>query len=174
MTQTPDAELVAQVRGGSHDAMAELFRRYLTPTWQAAYGLCGRRALADDMTQDAFERAFAALPEFNGRSSFGTWVQRIAINRTIDHLRREKRTNELPDDLEDPVEWAAAIHADAHLVKAVARLSPERRAAIVLRYWLDYTPAEIAEALGLPPGTVASRLSRALDELRKALEDDNA
>lgn len=171
---TTDSELVALVRDGSHEAVAELFRRHWESTWRTAYGLCGRRAMADDMAQDAFERAFAGVAKFNGRSSFGTWVQRIAVNRTIDQLRRERRLGELTGDLEDPVEWAERSHGDPALMRALGRLTPERRVPVVLRYWLDYTPAEIADALGLPVGTVSSRLSRALDDLRSALEDGNA
>ena len=171
---TTDPDLVALVRGGSQDAVGELFRRHWKSTWRAAYGLCGRRAMADDMAQDAFERAFGGLATFNGRSSFGTWVQRIAINRTIDQLRREKRLGELTGDLEDPVEWAERAQRDPAVMRAVGGLAPQRRVAVVLRYWFDYTPAEIAEALGVPVGTVSSRLSRALDERRSALEDGDA
>lgn len=171
---TTDPELVVLVRGGSQDAVAELFRRHWGSTWRAAFGLCGRRAMADDMAQDAFERALGGLAKFNGHSSFGTWVQRIAVNRTIDQLRRERRLGPLTDNLEDPVEWAERSHGDPALMRAVGRLAPERRVPIVLRYWLDYTPAEIAKVLGIPVGTVSSRLSRALDELRTALEDGDA
>lgn len=174
MRDATDQALVALVRSGSSEAVGELFRRNWDATWRAAYGLCGRRAMADDMAQDAFERALSQLATFNGRSSFGTWVQRIAVNRTIDQLRRDKRLGDLADDIEDPAEWADRPHADPAVMRAVARLAPERRIPVVLRYWFDYTPAEIAETLGVPAGTIASRLSRALDELRDALEDSHA
>lgn len=173
MRDTSDSELVDQVRDGSTDAIGELFRRHWERTWQVAYGLCGRPSMADDMAQDAFERAMGALATFNGRSSFGTWVQRIVVNRTIDELRRERRIGDLPDEMADP-RAPGGSHVDPAVMRAVARLAPERRAPIVLKYWFDYTTAEIAEALGVPLGTVASRLSRALDELRATLEDDHA
>ena len=174
MRDATDPQLVASVRSGSSEAVTELFRRHWPTTWRAAYGLCGRRSLADDMAQDAFERAIARLETFNGASSFGTWVQRIAVNRTIDEMRREKRLGDLSDDLEDPVEWAERSQVDPVLMRAVGALSPERRVPVVLRYWFDYTPAEIAEVLGIPAGTIASRLSRALDELRDVLEAGDA
>lgn len=169
-----DAVLVSQAQGGSSDAAAELFRRHWPGAWRAALAVCGSGAVADDMAQDAFERAFAALASLNGRQAFGPWVQRIAINRAIDHLRRERRLGALPDDLEDPVEWAGAGVGDPAIIAAVAALPPERRLPVLLRYWFDYTPAEIADALRLPLGTVSSRLARALGELRLTLGADDA
>ena len=84
-----DAKLVQLARRGSRDAAAELFTRHWGPAWRAAYMVTGRRELADDVAQDAFERAFAALSRFDERRPFGPWLHRIVVNRCLDLLRTE-------------------------------------------------------------------------------------
>jgi RNA polymerase sigma-70 factor (ECF subfamily) len=109
---------------------------------------------------------------------FGPWLKRIAVNRAIDHLRRERRID-LLDDEEGLHGWTLgeAAGEDVRLwavADAVAALGAAKRAVVVLHYWLDLPLEEIAGVLGLPVGTVASRLSRALGELRVALgEEEN-
>ena len=118
------------------------------------------------MAADGFERAFAALNRFDERRPFGPWLHRIVANRALDLLRAERRLSdeELPDmpDL-------APVHevGDRSLLAAVAELSLERRVVVVLRYGVGMTPAQIADALDLPVGTVNSRLARALEQLRE-------
>jgi RNA polymerase sigma-70 factor (ECF subfamily) len=164
-----DAKLVELARTGSREAAAELFSRHWPYAWRAAYGITGRREMADDVAQDAFERAFAALSRFDERRPFGPWLHRIVVNRSLDLLRRERRL--VGADLEHEAdEWTDPRLADQELLRAVASLSLQRRVAVVLRYGLGYTPAMIAELLGLPVGTVHSRLARALDELRARYE----
>jgi len=115
---------------------------------------------------DGFERAFAALNRFDERRPFGPWLHRIVANRALDLLRAERRLSdeELPDmpDL-------APVHevGDRSLLASVAALSLERRVVVVLRYGVGMTPAQIADALDLPVGTVNSRLARALEQLRE-------
>src|SRR5437016_1906472 len=127
-----DAKLVQLARRGSRDAAAELFTRHWRAAWRAAYVVTGRRELADDVAQDAFERAFAALARFDERRPFGPWLHRIVANRALDLLRAERRLSdeELPD-LPDhaPVQPAG----DRSLLAAVAELSVERRMVVVLR-----------------------------------------
>lgn len=146
-----------------------LFRRHWRDAWRAAFAITGRRSLADDVAADGFERAFAALGRFDERRPFGPWLHRIVANRALDVLRAERRLadEELPD-LPD----LTPVHAagDRSLLAAVVELSPERRVAVVLRYGVGMKPAEIAEALDLPVGTVNSRLARALEQLRESLE----
>lgn len=168
--QDADEALVAQALNGSTDAAAELFQRYWLGAWRAAFAVTGRREAADDVAQDAFQRAFGALATFDRRRSFGAWLHRIVVNRALDLVRSERRLTGL-DEAEDPAaEWLDERLPDEELFEAVGRLSPERRVLIVLRYWLDHSPAEIAEMLDLPLGTVSSRLTRALTELRTQLE----
>ena len=170
MTHRSDEDVIGKALAGSSDAGAELFRRYWSSSWQAAFAVVGRSAAADDIAQDALQRAFRALSSFDLRRPFGPWLHRIVVNCALDFLRSERRLVGL--DQADPgtVEWQDERLPDQELLAALARLDAERRTVIALRYWLDYSPAEIAELLGLPVGTVSSRLSRGLAELRRELE----
>jgi RNA polymerase sigma-70 factor (ECF subfamily) len=165
-----ERQLVADARAGSREAAARLFEEHWDGAWQTAYRVTGRRGLADDIAQDAFITALTRLDSFRGESTFGTWLFRIVVNRALTVLRTEA-TRATLDDL--PV-YAADEHIEsAHnreLLTAVTRLPLDRRLAIVLRYWLDCSPAEIADLLGSPLGTINSRLARGLAELRLALE----
>lgn len=165
-----DTELVAQARAGSREAVAELFQRHWDDAWKAAFALTGSRTLAEDIAQDGFERAIRRLSDLNG-GPFAGWLRRICVNRAIDVLRRERRLGPLDDETPAPAEWAGQSLSDRTLMRAVGSLDVERRVPVVLRYWLDYTPAEIAQTLQIPVGTVSSRLSRALADLRVRLEE---
>jgi RNA polymerase sigma-70 factor, ECF subfamily len=169
MRMRSDAKLVQLARRGSRDAAAELFARHWRSAWRAAYVLSGRRELADDVAQDAFERAFAALGRFDERRPFGPWLHRIVINRCLDLLRTERRMAASDVEL-GRIEWHDVASGDRDLLEAIADLSLQRRVVIVLRYGLGYTPTAIAELLDVPVGTVNSRLARALDDLRRRYE----
>lgn len=169
--QTDDALLVALAQRGSLDAVAELFERYWPVAWQAAYAVTGNAARADDAAQDAIQRAFASIDRFELGRPFAPWIRRIAANRAIDELRRDNRLTELDAD----GAGLAAIGPDspetpAGLAALVRGLPEDKRLVVVLRYWLDYSLDEISQALDIPFGTVASRLSRALADLRTELE----
>src|ERR671932_640845 len=138
-----DARLVELARGGSREAAGALFDRHWPGAWRAAYAVTGRRELADDVAQDAFERAFAALARFDERRPFAPWLHRIVVNRSLDLLRSERR---LVGDAElERLEWHDLEAADHELLAAVAALSLQRRIVIVLRYGLGYSPSAIAE-----------------------------
>jgi RNA polymerase sigma-70 factor (ECF subfamily) len=173
LTQTDEA-LVAAARAGSQAAESALFDRHWRTAWQRAYAITGRRAAADDVAQDAVVRALGGLGRFDGRSSFATWLHRIVVNRAIDWLRSEERLVPLERAEEIAVEWEPPAGADPGLARAVGALAPDRRAVIVLRYWLDLAPGEIAELLGVALGTVHSRLARALTDLRERMEVTDA
>jgi RNA polymerase sigma-70 factor (ECF subfamily) len=167
--ESSDRDLVRRARRGDRDAAADLFRRYWRDAWRAAFAITGRRALADDVAADGFERAFAALDRFDERRPFGPWLHRIVANRALDILRMERRLSaeELPDTPD-----VAPVRAadDRSLLTVVADLPLERRVAVVLRYGVGMTPKQIAETLDVPVGTVNSRLARALEQLRESLE----
>ena len=141
------------------------------------YAVTGSRELADDAAQEAVEKAFGALDRYDVTRPFGPWLKRIAVNRAIDHLHRDRRSNVLRD--EDVVlhGWAVGEGAADELrlwavTDAVAALAATKRAVVVLHYWLDLPLEEIAGVLGLPVGTVASRLARAKAELRVTLGEE--
>src|SRR2546429_9339249 len=91
MRMRSDAKLVELARRGSRDAAAELFTRHWRAAWRAAYVVTGRRELADDVAQDAFERPFAALSRFDEQRPFAPWLHRIVVNRCFDLLRTHRR-----------------------------------------------------------------------------------
>jgi len=165
-----EQRLVAAAVAGSEQAGEELFARHWPAAWRLALSVTGSSAAADDIAQDAFERAFRGLAGFNGRSSFRTWLSRIVVNRATDLSRRQHRSQPL-----DVAETLASpenddVLRDRDLLEAVAALAPERRTVVALRYWAQHSPAEIAEVLDLPLGTVHSRLARSLADLRSRLE----
>ncbi|HVM16588.1 MAG TPA: sigma-70 family RNA polymerase sigma factor [Gaiellaceae bacterium] len=170
-TRSDDAVLVRLARAGDREAVARLAEAYWPVAWKAAYGILFDRAASDDVTQEALERALRSLDRFDEARPLAPWISRIAANRALDELRRNRRLAELPAD--PPSDWAEeASEAHVAVAAAVARLAPEKRVVLVLHYWLDYTVREVAEALDLPVGTVAARLSRARAELREAMQDD--
>src|SRR5919202_5794546 len=132
MRMRSDAKLVELARRGSRDAAGELFSRHWLGAWRAAYAVTGRRELADDVAQDAFERAFAALARFDARRPFAPWLHRIVVNRALDLLRSERR---LVGDAElERLEWHDVDGADHELLASVGALSLPRRIVIVLPY----------------------------------------
>jgi RNA polymerase sigma-70 factor, ECF subfamily len=174
-----DRALIEAARAGSADAVSALYRRYWPTAWQWAYAVTGNRARADDLAQEAFMRAVDALADFDVERRFGPWLKRILVNLGIDELRRIHRVNWREADSEwmSDRRWTLATNDDVRpsdeVVEAVRRLAPSRRMVIVLHYWLDLAVDDIATLLGLPYGTVASRLSRALADLRVELEDEH-
>jgi RNA polymerase sigma-70 factor, ECF subfamily len=166
-----DTSLVRAAKAGSVDAVERLFDRYWRRTWQTAYAITMRRELADEVAQDAWLRAIGALSQLDENRRFRPWLMRIAANRAIDVQRGEQRLVSLDGRVEEASEEVDA--PDDVLLDVVRRLSDERRLVVVLRYWLGLQVAEVGELLGIPAGTAASRLSRALAELRSQLEVDH-
>jgi RNA polymerase sigma-70 factor, ECF subfamily len=171
----PDTELVVLAREGSTEAAGALFDRYWVLAWRTAYAVTADQALADDAGQEAFVKAFAALERFDDTQPFAPWLKRIAINAAVDSLRRSRRLEVVHDEDSIFHAWALGESAEDDLRRwavadAVAALGAGKRVVVVLHYWLDLPLEEIAGVLGLPIGTVASRLARAKDELRSVLE----
>jgi RNA polymerase sigma-70 factor (ECF subfamily) len=158
----------ALVRGAQHGSASDLealFRLHWLRAYRAAYLVCGDGSAAEDIAQEGFLAAIRALDRFDRRRPFGPWLHRIVVNRAIDwtRARRLRAEVELAEIAAEPPEPGGETFA------RLAALSPEHRAVIVLRYLLDYTPGEIAGLLGLPRGTVNSRLRRGLDALKEEL-----
>ena len=156
-------------QGGSASDLEALFRAHWPRAHRAAYLVVHDSALAEDIAQEAFLSAIRNLDRFDRRRPFGPWLHRIVVNRAIDWARARSLRAEVelgdghPAVPPEPQELPA-------LVRALAALTPDQRAVIVLRHLLDYTPGEIAKLLDLPRGTVNSRLRRGLDRLETILD----
>jgi RNA polymerase sigma-70 factor, ECF subfamily len=167
----------AWIRGaqaGSLPDLEALFKDHWPRAYRAAYLVVHDGAAAEDIAQEAFLSAIRTLDRFDRRRPFGPWLHRIVVNRAIDWARARTLRAEVG---EPALELAAGEPVDGTtysqpVLAALAELSPEHRAVIVLRHLLEYTPGEIARILELPRGTVNSRLRRGLDELAERLEVD--
>jgi RNA polymerase sigma-70 factor, ECF subfamily len=169
--------VLERARRGDRNAFAALVRHYDPSLRALAYRLLGDRDRMDDALQEAYVNAFRALPRFRGQSDLGTWLYRIVYNACVDELERARRVVRLPlEDAGDPVDPQPGpdetVARRRDLAAALAALSHEDRAAVLLvdAYGLGYRAA--AEALDVPEGTVASRLNRARGSLRRALDDE--
>jgi len=181
-----DAELVRRAQDGDAAAFAGLVVRYQGRVFNTCYRMCPNHADAADLTQSAFLKALEALPKFEARSQFLTWLFRIAVNLCISHRRQRARrpTVALADhrlQLGDPAEPGVAAPEEAadviaeknelcgQLQSALVRLPDEFRAALVLKdiEGMDY--AAIAAVLEVPLGTVKSRIHRGRLMLRELL-----
>lgn len=180
-----DEDLVAAVRAGDPDAFGQLMTRYQDRVYNLCYRMSHSHADALDLTQAAFVQAWRALPHYEGRSTFFTWLFRIACNLTLTHKR--KRRYEIPTDTGNgeltPMHRPTQDAPDANLLRdelrtrlesALAELDESFRVAVLLKdvEGLDY--AAISEILGLPLGTIKSRIHRGRMMLRDLLsaEDD--
>jgi RNA polymerase sigma-70 factor, ECF subfamily len=144
-----------------------LFEQSWPIAWSVAWTILGDWSLAEDAAQDAMVKIVRSYPSYDPDQRLEPWVRRIAVNAAIDVARRRRRTVQLKLKLERAHSPPVAAPAEAELTSNVRALSRERRLIVVLHYWLDYSLTEIGEMLQLPAGTVASRLSRALDDLRR-------
>jgi RNA polymerase sigma-70 factor, ECF subfamily len=163
---------IRAAQGGSAEALEHLYRRHWPWAHRAAYLVVHDAAAAEDIAQEAFLSAIRSLDRFDRRRPFGPWLNRIVVNRAIDWARaRSLRSETATDPTGETVapETISEVYSD-EVVAALRTLSPEQRALVVLRYLLEYTPGEIAQALGLPRGTVNSRLRRGLDRLAVEME----
>jgi RNA polymerase sigma-70 factor (ECF subfamily) len=162
-------------RAGSVPDLEALFRAHWPRAYRAAYLVVHDTAAAEDIAQEAFLAAVRALDRFDRRRPFGPWLHRIVVNRAIDWARARALRNEVGPDALAAAEALGDRPANPYsegVAAALAALSPEHRAVIVLRHLLEYTPGEIARMLGLPRGTVNSRLRRGLDQLAGRLEEE--
>ena len=158
---------VRAAQRGSASGIEALFRLHWPRAHRAAYLVVHDAAAAEDIAQEAFLAAVRNLDHFDRGRPFGPWLHRIVVNRAIDLARARQLRGETELIDAGAAELAAPI--DDSLLAALAALPPDHRAVIVLRHLLEYTPGEIAELLGLPRGTVNSRLRRGLDSLRETV-----
>lgn len=178
-----DAELASQALSGSQSAYRDLVTRHAASAVNLLTRMVQDRALAEDLAQDAFIRAFQRLSTYDPTRKFSSWFLQVVHNVAIDHLRRKRlRTVSLdrliedghPGFSDDPSRSSPAVQADraalaSALEQALARIRPEYRSALVLHYHEGAGHAEMAVILGVPVGTVKTYLHRGRKELAALL-----
>jgi len=153
----------------------ELYEREYQAVYRSVRAIVLDSSAAEDLTQEAFVKAYRARHGYRPTAPVGAWLHRIAVNTAISHLRRQKLARLLPVRLYTPPHANEYERADARSVVelALADLSPKLRAVVALHYFQGYTRDEIAAALHIPSGTVASRLAKAVVTMRRKLGDQN-
>jgi RNA polymerase sigma-70 factor (ECF subfamily) len=176
----PDEVLVRRARDRDPAAREELFLRHRDDAFRAAYRLLGDEHDALDAVQESLLKAFRRLDEFDGRGGFRYWLLRIVVNTALDQGRRRKRSKSVPLEADptsltpddDPSRGLARADLRRSLDEALATLSPTLRATFVLFAEAGLTYREIAEAQGVPIGTVMSRINAARRKLQETLDWD--
>lgn len=170
-------ELLVRCQEGDRDAFAPVYERFKGTMHTLALHLLGNRADADEATQEIFLTAWRALGSFRFEAGFGTWLYRLAVNVCLERLRRERRRRVLGNGngtgppRSVPVAPAVADGPGADVRTALAGLDPTYRACVLLRDVQGLSYQEIASALGVPVGTVRSRIARGREALRAALRE---
>lgn len=167
-----DERLLESARAGDHAAFSTLLRRHDDQMRALAWSILRDRSAMDDALQDAYLKAYRNLDRFRGESRFSTWLHRIVYRTCLDHIRRNRHDVPLGDDVEVLVTGGTQREVDDRLTveRALAGLDPETAAALVLVDRDGHSYEEAGAVLGIPPGTVASRLHRGRRALRAALD----
>jgi RNA polymerase sigma-70 factor (ECF subfamily) len=167
-----EREWVDRARSGDTEAFRKLVERHGDRAYGLALRMLGSAAEAEEAAQDAFLRAWRALPGFRGESTFSTWLHRIVVRRALDRqaVLKTRRAREAPLDEAVERDLAAPGALDPGLQRTLDRLlldlSDVQRAAVMLYYYEDRSVDEVARMLGLPEGTVKTHLHRARGILR--------
>jgi len=186
--ETPDEELVERTRQGNPEAFDQLVLRFTPRLYGLVYHMTSNHEDTNDLLQEIFAKAYRSIGGFRGKSAFYTWLHTIAVNKTINFLKKRGRRFQIslddvdssiendPDFLEatassDPVRETGLNELQKRLNEAMLQLSPKHR-AVVTMFDIQGTPhAEIAKILGVSEGTVRSRLFYAHREMQNYLEE---
>ena len=173
-----ERDLVARLKDGDEAAVRELIGRYEGPVAATVIGILGHGPDVDDIGQETFIQFLRSLPRFRGESTIRAYLTRIAINLSLNELRRRRKIDRF--QAVEPAEGEADVPSapdrpgadDVRFAvrQGLDRLEPKYKAVIVLRLVEGFSTRETAKILGLPQGTVLSRLSRGQDKLKAVLE----
>ena len=181
MSAENEAVLIQQAYEGDIDAFGELVNLFQQPVFNLTYRMLGDPQEAEDAAQEAFIRAYSKLKSYDLNRSFKTWLFTIASNHCIDRLRKRRLTYvsideplpphpSLVSEADDPERSLIDQERSVMVQALLDELSPDYRAAVVLRYWYEMSYAEIAEALDTTESAIKSRLFRARQSLAEKLE----
>ncbi|MDE3057757.1 MAG: sigma-70 family RNA polymerase sigma factor [Bacteroidota bacterium] len=180
-----DSRLIAAALNGDQTAYRAIEKKYHDQVFNLLYRMIHKKDEVEDLTQEAFIKAFASLASFNEEFAFSTWLFKIASNNCIDFLRKRKLqtfsidkpieskegdvTFEIPDSTYEPDRDLIALQRTKFLEQAIQSLPPKYRTVIIMRHSEEKDYQEIARALHLPIGTVKAHIFRAREMLYKAL-----
>jgi RNA polymerase sigma-70 factor (ECF subfamily) len=183
MDERPDDILVEEARRGKREAFSELARRHQQRIYGLIYGMTRNRSDADDLCQEVFLTAFRSIPGFHGRSSFSTWVYRIAVNASLNFLKKRDRERaragfheNLPERdgrkaaASSPEMSAVSNELQDRIEDAVGSLPPHFKASFLLVAGQGLSHAEAARALGCSENTVSWRMHKARKMLQARLK----
>ena len=174
-----DEQLVSLALSGDRQSFSEIVERYRKMVARTVKGMLGDNVYAEDIGQDVFVRLYHSLSEFRGEAKLPTYINRIAVNLTLNEIKRRKRFFSMFSQKgnNEMYEFEVADHdteerreASELVNKALQAMDPKFRIVIAMRMLQGYSTKETAEILGLPLGTVLSRLSRAQEQLKNILE----
>ena len=176
MTEDSDVALVQRTRAGEVEAFSVLVRRHERIVYNLAFRFMRDTALAEDMAQEAFLKAYRLLHGFRGDCSFSTWLYRVTSSVCLTELNRRKRRGEVeltPSHANDAAEVPSDESDMPELIRRCVTKLPERYATIVSMYYLEEVPyEEIAVAMRIPMGTLKTWMHRARIQLRKIVEKE--
>ncbi|MCL6454317.1 MAG: sigma-70 family RNA polymerase sigma factor [Alicyclobacillus sp.] len=171
-----DLDLIRKAKRGHLDAFTRLVHNYQNFVYRTAYGILRQPTDAEDVSQEVFLKVHQSLKQLRDERTFPTWLARITVRTAIDWKQRSSNQRAGPLDetrlatLHDPRD--AAVHARLELHEALMRLTPLQRTVLVLRELHGLGYEEMAEVLGIPVGTVRSRLHNARAQLRAHLDEE--
>jgi len=166
--------LVIKSQQGDREAFNELVGRWQKRLWNYAYRVTGSESAAWDIVQESWHGIIKGIRKLNDVAVFGSWAFRIVNNKCSDWLRRQRQQHKLDDELvkniREESDKSDSNDKSELLLEAVRKLSPERRALVTLRYREGFDIEQIAQIIGVPEGTVKSRLHRTLNQLKEIVE----
>ena len=177
-----ESEAIARCQNGDRDAFRHLVEQYKDLLFGTAMLMTGNRATAEEQVQEAFLSAWRGIRGFHQGRPVKPWFLRILVNTVLSWRRKRtvptvyltgQGTQDPGSSEGDPAETLDALERRLSVRRAIANLSPEHRQVVALRYFACLTVPEVARTLGLRQGTVKSRLSRALTNLRRQLDDED-
>lgn len=185
MDEHYEYHIITRLKSGDMNALTSLVQAYQHRALRTAYLVTQDQALAEDVTQAAFLRAFDSIHQFDASRRFLPWFLRIVVNMAVQAARKQSRTcsldtitdhdddltlaDLLPDTTLNPEAQVEMRELEAQVGTLLEQLSPDQRAVIVLRYYVNFTESQMADALHVPKGTIKSRLFSARQHLRRLI-----
>lgn len=196
ISEKTDVELVHELQNGVDIAYDVLISRYASKLFQVSYGLLGNKEDSEEVVQDAFVRAYKAIGQFRGDSSFETWISRIVINLSRNKYKWNKRRGSdvnismtgkppsmdnaddmqelsIPDDKLEPNKMLESIELENRIMTGIKQMPEKLRETMILRHVEDLSYEAIAELLKCKIGTVKSRLARGREVLKSILSENS-